>query len=297
MKTKEKCAFNGLKNRYEDSKKEIALAAIFHSVYTEKISKETVHTKVINQLNSVRTSISRINPKFHEKSKNYDKMEEQLMATLNQYEANLTQFCKKCDAEIHACILEKVELESKLLMTVIEKENGDKKRAESKNKMVHSINTMVEKIKTKKNSGAKEKIDQSNEKGQEYQKRIETLKKQIKTLDTKINNLNAQKVTKLFDAMESGDKQISTQIKKPRTFHKITKFFMNRFNTYSAILKNVIEPLSQRIDQFERSELKNGKIEQEEFNLQKVEEKIANKQNEVLMQLDRKMQKEGIKRE
>ena len=58
---------------YENVKNEITLAALLGYAYAEKISNETVQTKVNNQLRSMEASIHRINPKFNEKSKNYFK--------------------------------------------------------------------------------------------------------------------------------------------------------------------------------------------------------------------------------
>jgi len=86
--------------------------------------------------------------------------------------------------------------------------------------------------------------------------------------------LNEEKIKKIFDAMESENKAISTQIRKPRTFSKITKFFVNKFNTYNVIMKNVIEPMNQKIDEFKVNELESFNGKAKEFNLKEIENKI-----------------------
>ena len=158
IKTNDKYTSMLLKNRYENIKNEIHLSAILNRVYSEKLTGEIIRTKVTNQFNSMETSISRINPKFGEKAKNYDKMKQQMMETLDHYELNLTQLSQIHNAEIEELILKKVEIESKLLMAILTKEqlyrNDRKKQTENdKNIILHSINHVVEKIKNK----AKEK--------------------------------------------------------------------------------------------------------------------------------------------
>ena len=311
--TNEKSSSMISKSMYENIKNEITLSAILNCVYIDKISSETIQTKVTNQMNSMEVSINRINPKYNEKSKNYDKIKQQILDTLQTYEENLVQFCQFCDKEIQEIIFKKVELESKLLMAVITKEylyQKDKKeqKPKSKNIIVHSIGSVVEKIKT--SSKEKKQIDVSMinriqdgkqvekeikekiEFSEEYknnQSYIRKLEQEIKRLNQKINDLNKEKVNKTFSAMEAGDKQLSTQIRRPHTIKRITSFFANRFNTYQVIIKSVIEPIYCRIEEFKTSELKKVDIHNKEFNLQEIEQKIEKKQNLVLNHIDNKI--------
>lgn len=250
QKTKEKYSSAEWRDRYEKIKNEIFLTAVLNSVYTEKISAETIHTKVTNQLNSINVGMDKINPKFNEKSKNYDKIKEQLVDTLGNYESNLKQFCNKCDAKINNIILKKVELESELLMEIVAKDYYWEKKDKNEWK--------------------------------EHQSRIKRLEKEIKIARKQINDWNEQKVKKIFEAMETEGKMLSTQIRKPHSFKKITKFFVNRFNTYQVILKTILIPIQQRIDEFKVNELKKVEMKYEEFNLQETEAKIKQKQNVIL---------------
>ena len=59
--------------------------------------------------------------------------------------------------------------------------------------------------------------------------------------------------------MEVGEKWVTTTIKKPRTFTKIKRFFVSKFNTPKLILKTIIEPLNSRIEEFVNNELANIK--------------------------------------
>ena len=57
--------------------------------------------------------------------------------------------------------------------------------------------------------------------------------------------------------MEVGNKWVSTSLKKPRTFTKLTRFFYSRFNTPKMINKIILEPLNIRIEEFIKTELAN----------------------------------------
>ncbi len=313
IKTNDKYTSMLLKNRYENIKNEIHLSAILNRVYSEKLTGEIIRTKVTNQFNSMETSISRINPKFSEKAKNFDKMKQQMMETLDHYELNLTQLSQIHNAEIEELILKKVEIESKLLMAILTKEqlyrNDRKKQTENdKNIILHGINHVVEKIKNK--AKEKKQVDvnlinriqdgkevekeikeklQASEEFRNNQAYIRKLEKEIKIITKKITNLNEQTASKIFDAMETGDKMLSTQIKRPHTIKRITKFFTNRFNTYHVIIKNVIEPVNQRIDEFKVNELKKVNIQPKEFDLPEFETKIQEKQDLVFQNIDNKI--------
>lgn len=92
--------------------------------------------------------------------------------------------------------------------------------------------------------------------------------------------------------METENKAISTQIRKPRTIKKITKFFANRFNTYNVIIKSVLEPIRQRVDEFKVNELGRVEFKNQEFDLKEMEQKIRetekfvfeNEENKIISQ-------------
>ena len=257
IKTNDKDTSIVQKNRYENVKNEITLTAILNCVYAQKISNETIQTKVNHQIQSIETAINRINPKFGEKSKNYDKIKEQIMDILSQFEANLKQFCVVSDNKIQETILQKVELESQLFMAVLSKEllePNEKKQPKQKDK---------------------------NKPKQNVKNTVGTLEREVRKITQKINELNEQKVKKIFDAMETENKAISTQIRKPRTIKKITKFFANRFNTYNVIMKTVLEPIEHRIDEFKINELEKVDFQNQEFDLKEMEEKIKKKEKNV----------------
>lgn len=257
IKTNDKYASIMLKNRYENVKNEITLTAILNSVYAQKISNETIQTKVNHQIHSIETAINRINPKFGEKSKNYEKIKEQILDILNEFEANLKEFCEVSDKEIQETILQKVELESQLFMAVLRKEllePNEKKQPKPKDK---------------------------NKPKQNVKNTVETLEKEVRKITQKINELNEQKVKKIFDAMETENKAISTQIRKPRTIKKITKFFVNRFNTYNVIVKSVLEPIRQRINEFKVNELEKVDFQNQEFDLKEMEKEIREREKNV----------------
>ena len=199
--------------------------AILNWLYTKRLSDESINTKVNHQLNSMKNAIEKINSKFILKSKNYEKIEENIENLLNQYESNLKKICNAYDVKIHEFILKKYEKEK-----VLEGEN-DKE-------IIFKLNT------------------------------------DIKKLTSQINKLNEQKIQKVYSAMESENKSISTQIKKVHAFKNIKKFFVNKFNTYNTVIKNVIKPLEMRIEKFNKEKLKKYMLSDEPLTLEQFKQKI-----------------------
>ena len=75
----------------------------------------------------------------------------------------------------------------------------------------------------------------------------------------KIERLNERKKNSIYDAMEVGDKALTTNIKRPRIFKKITRFFVSRFNTAKVVQTTIIDPLNLRIESFKNNELSSMK--------------------------------------
>lgn len=308
IKTNDKYISMVLKNIYENVKEEIVLSATLNRVYVEKISKEVIGTKINNQVNSMEVSINRINPKFIEKkSKNYEKIKEEMIKTLDNYEEVLKQFCQIYDKQIEDLILKKVELESKLLIAIVAKQDLCEKETEETNPkeiIVKGINTVVNKIKGK--ISQKEPVDVSLihrlQDGQDIKKELEQseeykdnqryiikLEKEIKVLNKKINKLNDEKIQNVFSAMESENKALSTEIKKPRTFKNITKFFVNRLKTYNVVMKNIIDPMNQRIDEFKVNQLENINGQSKDMNFTELQKNIKSVQDDILEDIKNKL--------
>lgn len=291
IKTNEKYASIVLKNMYENVSEDIKLSAVLSRIYEEKVSLEIVNNKLNNQINSMELSIIRINPKFNEKSKNYQKMRDEMLETLNSYESVLKQFCNTYDSQIEELILEKAKLEYDLLIKkILQCKIKQKEQLQvERRSIIKGINTVMKTIKGKivKKEQIKTSVNQMQEEkditkkpiniSSEYlekQKEIKKQQKRVANIDKKIQKLSEKKKNRLFEALEVGGKTLSTEIKKPRTFKNITKFFSNRFNTYNVIVKNVIEPLRQRIDEFKINELKNITGQKKEFDLAQFHNKL-----------------------
>lgn len=258
-KTKDKETSRMLKNVYEKVSGEIVLSAKLNRLYADKVSCEIVNEKVTHQLNAMEASIHQINPKFQPKSKNYDKVREEMAETLKQYEEILKRLADKYDVQIEKLIFKKVELEAKLLMTIITKEYLAQKETEK------------------------------SEEYQDNQQFLLKLQKEVKHINKKIRKLNQEKEKQILEAMEVGGKELSVQIRKPRKIKSLTKFFMGRFNTYKVIMKNVIEPFKQRIDEFKVNELKKVDGKPKELKLAEVEEKIVSIKKSTFAKIDNKI--------
>ena len=91
---------------------------------------------------------------------------------------------------------------------------------------------------------------------EEYMEKIE---KEIDLIDREISKLNERKIKSIYDAMEVGGSELTTAIKRPRVFKKITRFFISRFNTAKVVKTSIIDPLNLRIESFKNNELLNMK--------------------------------------
>lgn len=104
-----------LKGVYDRTSEGICLDATINRALTEKITSETISQKVNSQMNAISIGIKSINPKFNEKSKNYDITKAAILDTLTNYESALVELSEFYDGKIEQLILRKVELESHLL--------------------------------------------------------------------------------------------------------------------------------------------------------------------------------------
>lgn len=104
-----------LKGVYERTSEGIDLDAMVNRALTEKITSETINQKVNSQMNAITIGIKNINPRFDEKSKNYDITKAAILDTLTNYESALVELSEFYDRKIEQLILRKVELESHLL--------------------------------------------------------------------------------------------------------------------------------------------------------------------------------------
>ena len=280
-----------LKNVYEKTNEEITLDALVNRALTEKISSETINQKVNNQMNAISVGIRNINPKYTEKSKNYEITKASILNTLTNYESALMELSKFYDNKIEQLILRKVELEANLLGSVIRDEylyKIENRRIEQqendkvKKKISNTFKGMVDKLTLKKKERISDvnlirdaidvadveseiikqlnsRVEKTKIQEKENKENIYNIEKEIKAINSEIKRINQRKKISILNAMEVGDKWVATTIKRPRTFTKITRFFSSRFNTAKLVNKIILEPLNRRIDEFVNTELANVK--------------------------------------
>jgi hypothetical protein len=284
----EEYASLALKRFYDTATDDIQMSALINRALTDKISTETINQKVNNQLNSIHASMYRINPKFNEKSKNYDIVKKEILDVLTDYEVALTEFSDYYDIKLEELILKKVELESHLVGKIFKEENfgteESKKIKEMKNDKLklsfsEKARNIFEKFSNRKKDenivnvqdlnklqdcvdleiAQDKKLDKKLSKIQENNKtnqaEITKLENDIKSITSEISQINEKKRLALEEAMESRDKWIATTIRKPSVFEKAKTFFAVRFNTPKVITKTVINPLRQKVDNFRVNEL------------------------------------------
>ena len=290
VKTNEKSISVDINRIYKEITNDIKLTAILNKVYSFKMSNEMVNTKVKNQLNSINFSIAQINSKFTDKSKNYGKVSNIILITMSEYENILKQLCDSYDEKIDELIYKKVEIENKILLNIINESFSIDNKPSIKKKITKTVNSAIDKIKgkIKKNEGIDVGLINKLQDGQDVaneisdsenvNQNITVLKDELADINKKIQQLNKEKENEIMNALENGEKEVSTDLKKPRLFKKITKFFANRFNTYNVIMKTVIAPINQRIE----SVVQDEKSEEKEIDLADFLEKIKEIQKNVL---------------
>lgn len=281
-----------LKRLYDETENDVKTGAKIKRAYINKVSEEVITEKVDNQLNAIRTQIYKLNPRFKEGSKNYDKTKELVTETIASYEKVLIDLGDFYDGKIEQLILRKVELEAGLIGSILNEEylynsilqaentgKDDKVRKTLKENFNNILNKFLKKKEEKNitdphmitnlidsndiDGELKESIADmlerlSNEKTQNKETMLK-FEKEISMVNTEIDRINERKKKIIYDAMEVGDKSLSTNFKRPRIFTKITRFFSYRFNTAKAVENTIVDPLRLRIESFKNNELSNIK--------------------------------------
>lgn len=277
-----------LEKLYNESESRVKTNAIIRRAYIDRTSSDTINQKVNAQMNAIKIGIYDINPKFKEGSKNYDSTKELVTQTLADYEKALIELSEFYDGKIEQLILRKVELEASLVGSILNEEylyqKVAKKKEQKENDGVKksvkdNIKSVLDKFVNRKQlnkeidprvlenlvdgqdvaieieqklEGRIEKSVTDKKINKEF---IEKTEKEISLINSEIAKLNERKIKSIFDAMEVGDNQLTTSIKKPRVFKKITRFFVSRFNTAKVVQSSIIEPLNLRIESFKNNEL------------------------------------------
>ena len=277
---------------YIKSEDRIKSKAMVCRAYIDKVSLDTISQKVNNEMASIKYSISQINSKFNENNKSYVTTKEEITKVLSYYEQALKELSLFYDGKIEQLILRKVELEASLIGSIINDQylhdkilhkNMLKENDKTKMSLKDNIKNSIEKIKNRKNNKnqvdimAVSKLMDSQDVAREIEEKsslrlekiveerknnkdfITNTEKEISLVTNEIERLNKQKEKAIFDAMESQEKSVSNNIRKPKIFNKITRFFVSRFNTAKVIQNTIINPLNMKIENFRTNELANMK--------------------------------------
>ena len=301
-KTNEKNVSIAEHEMYKQITNDIKITAILSKVYAYKMSNELVNTKVKNQLNAINFSVNQINPKFADKSKNYGKVSNEILNTMSNYEKALQKLCAFYDEKLDELILDKVEIENKILLKTISENFLNEEKTSIKKKIVKTVGEAIDKIKGKLNKNEVvdvglinklqdgQDIENEMKKSKSVNQNITILKNELDDVKQKIKELNEKKENKIMLALESDEKGISTDLRKPRTFKKIKRFFSNRFNTYNVIIKSVILPINQRVEELIDNEIydideKNKYIELKDFEnkIKEIQKRVLKEENERVM--------------
>lgn len=285
--TREQSVAIELKKMYDESEEQITANAIISRAFADRISVDSINQKVEAQMNAISAGIHGINPKFNEGSKSYDSVRQSIVETMANYESNLIELSRFYDTKIEQLILRKAELEAILSGVILNDEYlyqkeqqriSQKENDKVRTKISEGIKKVIERIKGKSESKQidprllssmqdnkdvemelTQKMEQNVEKtrndSKDNKERLEKVEKEIRLINEEIKRLNKLKKDALYNAMEVGDKSIDINVKKPRVFNRITRFFVSRFNTPKVIAQTIIEPLNQRIESFRNNEL------------------------------------------
>ncbi len=285
---KEQQKYRILENLYEQSEARIKTAAIVKRAYIDKISQNLINEKVNAQLNSVKAGIHDINPKFKEGSKNYDITKKMVSETMANYKRALEEYSEFFDGKIEQLILRKVELQASLVGAIINEDylektltrrSNQKENDGAKKSFKDNIKLALEQVKYMKKNDMQidpiaiskildqqdvvEKLDQDlsdnlektilDKKNNESD--IEKIEKEIFMIDGEIERINERKKNSIYEAMEVGSRVMTINIRRPKMFKKITRFFASRFNASKIVETAIIAPLNIRIENFKNNEL------------------------------------------
>ncbi|MBR3614256.1 MAG: hypothetical protein IKL55_03665 [Clostridia bacterium] len=281
-----------LKKLYDETESKIRTNAMVSRAFIDKISTNVINDKVNAQLNSIKTGIYNINPKFKDGAKNYEQTKKLVSETLVAYESALLELSEFYDGKIEQLILRKVELESELIGSILNEEyfrqklirnNQQKENDKVKLSVKDSIKAALERLKNKKTAQTSidpleisklmdkqdvvceldQKLSSKIEKTESDQKAnveyISKVEKEISLVNSEIERINERKQKSIYDAMEVGDKAMTTTLKRPRVIKRITTFFASRFNTAKVVENTIITPLNIRIENFKANELSSMK--------------------------------------
>ena len=278
-----------LKKLYNETENRVKTNAMVSRAYIDKVSTESINNKVTSQMNSIKTGIYNINPKFKEGSKNYEETKKLVTETLASYEQALVELGQFFDGKIEQLILRKVELEASLIGSILNDEylreelvaDTDKKDNDRvKMSVKDSIKSVLERFKIKKTektniidpmeiSKLMDKQDIVCEMDEQFSSNIEKrkvakvrnmefskkLEKEISLINSEIERINERKKESISKAMEVGGTEMVTNIRRPRVIKRITTFFASRFNTAKVVETTIINPLITRIENFKSNEL------------------------------------------
>lgn len=281
-----------LKEYYDSLESKIKTDAVVTKAYTDKLSSKTIENKIDSQLNSITASIHSINNKFTEGSKNYDLAKKNITDAISRYKENLVELSEFYDGKIEQLILSKVEIEASLLGGIVKDEVLDYKLAlKTKQKDNDSLKQKINDnsmscyqkiLEERQKSGVvdtlalrhkKDADDINHEIDVKMQSRIDKTindqkvnaevvakrEKKIRSINEEIELINQRKVDAITRAMEEGGVFLTANVKKPRTFVRIKRFFLSRFNTYKVIDDTIITPLNKKIEDFKKVELSSMK--------------------------------------
>lgn len=273
---------------YDAATENVKMSAVINRALTDKKSVKTISKKVSAEYNSIQAGIHNINSRFNENSKSYADIKQEILNVLTEYESVLTEFSEYYDLKIEKLIEKKLDLESHLIgrifveeelknekfakekeqekgtlrlslsegfKKILNKFRGQKEKKSVDVQMISKMQDSVD-IELEDNNGINKKIGKLNEDDLSNAKYIISIEKQIQEIDAEIVKLNEEKISAIENAMESKEKWIViSTLKKPKMLDKVKRFFVSRINPSKIIMKNVIEPLKLRIQNFKNNEL------------------------------------------
>ena len=275
-------------NKFCDKATEfIKISVVINRALVDKKSTELINKKVSAEYNAIQAGIYSINSKFNENSKKYAEVKQEILNVLTEYEAVLGEYSEHYDLRIEKLITQKAELEAHLVGKIFTEEElktekffKEKQKGKLKSSLTSGFKKILEKFKGEKE---KKKIDvqmiskmQDNididieedkvlnntivkidEDDISNSAEIEKIENKIEEINKEIDLLTTKKVNAIKNAMESKEKwMVISNLKKPKVFTKVKRFIACRINPTKIIMKNVIDPLKIRIEDFKNDELK-----------------------------------------
>ena len=254
-----------------------------------KKTEVLVEDKTAKQMAAIKAGIIGISPKFSPKTRGYAGIKEKTLATTSSYESTLRDFAGLYDSKLSKLHIDLAGLYGKLigemansqyLKEQVRKRKESAENSSTKVKFLDRIKKAIatigkakdekdvsailkaqdekeiaEELSAKQEEILTNEVDNANAEKQASSTSIDKTLQDILSVKKHIEMIRGKKEKGIQNAMESEEKGISKNIRRPRAISRFTRFIISKINLASVVENSVLAPVSLRIAEFRNNEL------------------------------------------